>query len=158
MVSGVIEHTAQAHPHVSLVDDAEKLLDDLADAPSWTLAPRELTELLPRLAVLQNRLHGLELRLLREADRHQVGDAVGAANTAGWWANVTRTTKPAAHRRVALASRLDDDAHAPTAAAVASGAVNVDQAAVILDAVEALPADLVSPPLRVDAEQRLVEL
>lgn len=158
MVSGVIEHTTPAHPLVSLVEGAETLLNDLADAPSWTLTPSELTELLPRLAALQNRLDALELRLLREADRHQVGDAVGAANTAGWWANTTRTTKPAAHRQIALASRLDDDAHAPTAAALASGAVNVDQVAVILDAVEALPADLVSSVLRADAEARLVEL
>jgi len=158
MVSGVIESTPPGHPHGLLVEGVEALLDELAGAPSWTLTPRDLTELLPRLARVQNRLDGLGLRLLREADRHQVGDPIGAANTAGWWATTTGVTRPAAHRQVALAERLDQDTHEVTAGALAAGAVNVEQAAVILDAVEALPADLVGPALRADAEVRLVEL
>jgi hypothetical protein len=96
--------------------------------------------------------------MLREADRHQVGDPLGFANTAGWWANSTRMTKPAAHRQVALAERLDDSAHEPTTTALMSGAVTVDQAAVILDATDALPTKLVSPKLRREAEQHLVAL
>jgi hypothetical protein len=158
MVSGVMESTPAAHPHASLIDAVESLLDDLAYAPSWTMRPGDLTELLPRLARVRNRLDGLQLQLLREADRHEVGDAVGAANTAGWWATTTRTTKLAAHRQVALAARLDDDAHTTTAAALRTGSVSVEQAAVILDAVEALPAELVTPTLRADAETHLVEL
>lgn len=146
------------HPLASLVLDLERLFDDLGNRPAWTLTPAELTDLLPRLARVRNRLEALELRMLREADRHQVGDPVGAANTAGWWANTTRTTKPAAHRQVALAGRLDQDPHTVTSEALAAGAVSVEQATVILDAVEALPGDLVTSVLRTDAEKHLVAL
>src|SRR5690606_898311 len=85
MSSGLIEQQP-THPLVRLVDALGALLEEDAEAPAWTLTPSELTDLLPRLARATNRLDALELRLLREADRHQVGDRVGAANTAGWWA------------------------------------------------------------------------
>ncbi|MBO9524453.1 MAG: DUF222 domain-containing protein, partial [Nocardioidaceae bacterium] len=143
---------------MSFVGEFESLLARVSDAPAWTLTASELTDLLPRLARAANQVASVQLRMLREADRHQVGDPVGAANTAGWWANQSRTTRPAAHRQVALAGRLDDDSHQVTAAALSAGAVNVEQAAVILNAVEALPSELVSDSLRADAEEHLVAL
>ncbi|MBO9523418.1 MAG: DUF222 domain-containing protein, partial [Nocardioidaceae bacterium] len=157
MVSEIPEQSAR-HPLVSFVGEFESLLARVSGAPAWTLTASELTDLLPRLARAANQVASVQLRMLREADRHQVGDPVGAANTAGWWAHQTRTTKPAAHRHVALASRLDDDAHAATSGALADGSVNVEQAAVIVDAVEALPSELVSDSLRADAEEHLVAL
>ncbi|MGO4255044.1 DUF222 domain-containing protein [Marmoricola sp. RAF53] len=151
MTSGSLT-TAPPHPVAQLVSALGELLDEHGTAPTWSLSPADLTALLPALAVAKRRLDALELRLLAEADRHQVGDPLGAANTAGWWANSTRTTKPAAHRAVKLAGRLDDDGHAATADAMSAGAVSVEQAAVIVDAVDALPS------AKAEAEAHLVAL
>lgn len=157
MTSQLLDRVQQ-HPLLSLLDAFESALDDATDAPAWTLTPTELTSALPRLARIGRRLAARELEMLREADRHQVGDPVGAANTAAWWANTTRSTKQVAHRKVALAARLDHATHAATATAMATGAVSIDQAGVILNAVEALPSELVPPELRADVEQHLVTL
>lgn len=146
------------HPLVRLVDDLESTIAKAVGAPAWTLSTSQLAALLPRLARIKNTLDARTLSMLREADRHQIGDTVGAANTAGWWANTTRTTKKDAHRQVGMAARLDDETHTPTTAAMNTGAVSCDQAAVILDAVENLPTDLVDPALRRDAETHLVGL
>src|SRR5690348_14260268 len=102
MTSGVISTGTPQHPLAALVGGLESLKAQCGDAPAWTLTPAELAELLPRLASLENWLDSVELAMLREADRHQVGDPAGHANTAGWWATVTRCTKPDAHRQVAL--------------------------------------------------------
>ncbi|MGO4257366.1 DUF222 domain-containing protein, partial [Marmoricola sp. RAF53] len=149
MTSGSLT-SAPPHPVAQLVSALGELLDEHGAAPTWSLTPADLTDLLPALAVAKRRLDALELRLLAEADRHQVGDPLGAANTAGWWANATRTTKPAAHRAVKLAGRLDS--HDTTADAMSAGTVSVEQAAVILDAVEALPS------AKAEAEAHLVAL
>lgn len=145
------------HPLARLLSELERALDEDADGPAWTLAAGELAGLLPRIARVANRLDGVELRLLAQADRHGVGDPNGHANTAGWWANATRSAKPRAHRQVALARRLDQSDCA-TGDALAAGAVSRDQAAVIVEAVDALPRELVEPALRARAEAHLVEL
>ncbi|MCX6397743.1 MAG: DUF222 domain-containing protein [Propionibacteriales bacterium] len=157
MTSGVIGTQLQ-HRLLSLVDELEALRARHCDVPVWTLSPSEVAGAMERLARHRNWFDALLLTTLREADRHQVGDAVGATSTAGWWASTTRTTTKQAHRQVALATALDDDAHPPTSSALRLGDISVDQAAVILNAVEALPTDLVPHALRHDAEQHLVAL
>lgn len=122
------------------------------------MSPNDLEAQLPALATIVNELTAVQLAMLHQADRHQVGDPLGFASTAGWWAATTRVTKRDAHRQVALAARLDDTSHEPTGIALAAGAVSVEQATVILDAADALPAGLVDAELRRDAEQRLVGL
>jgi hypothetical protein len=121
------------------------------------LTPNQLAELLPRLAVVERQLAATKLSMLREADRHQVGDPAGFANTVGWWSAVTRSTKPAARRELKLAERLDDEEHRSVRAAALNGAVSVDQAAVIIKAVEDLPTDLTDAGLRAKAENHLIE-
>jgi hypothetical protein len=66
--------------------------------------------------------------------------------------------KPAAHQLVKLAHSLADDAHAATREALARGDLLVEQATVIIAAVEDLPADLVEADLRQRAEKDLVAL
>lgn len=146
------------HPLVALLEELSTALEERADAPAWTLTAAELRTLLPALDRLKRRLDAVELRALRDADRRQVGDATGASSTAAWWAQATRRTRPAAHRQVALADRLDDDTHLPAATALAAGTVSVEQARVIVESVEALPAELTTPALRADAEEHLVAL
>jgi hypothetical protein len=146
------------HPLVAFADAVDSLLDAAGEANAWTMTPAELRALLPRLTRASARLEEVELRVLREADRQSVGDDVGATITPVWWAHVTGQRIPAAHGAVKLAAELDDDSHAATRAALAQGRVNTDQAKVVLDAVEALPADLVDPRLVTDAEAHLVAL
>jgi hypothetical protein len=158
MSSGSVGVEAAQHQLVMLAD----LLDDAharyGDPRAWTLPPSLIAEVVSRFSGHRNWFDAVVLQVLREADRHKIGDAVGAANTAGWWANTSHCTKPAAHREVLLAAKLDDSEHAPTSEAMVAGAVSVEQAAVILDAVEALPRELVGPDLRRDAEKHLVAL
>ncbi|MGY2875084.1 hypothetical protein ACVW00_002274 [Marmoricola sp. URHA0025 HA25] len=146
------------HALIRFVEDLETLLDSAGAANAWTMTSSELRSVLPRLTRAKARLAEVELRVLREADRHSVGDDVGAANTAAWWAHLTGQRVPAAQRLVTLAGKLDDDIHAATRAALATGRVQVDQAQVILDAVEALPSALVGPDLVADAEAHLIGL
>lgn len=146
------------HPLVAFAEDLEALLGEVVQSPAWTLSPGDLRDLLPRLTRLRARLVEVELRVAREADRASVGDDVGATNTPAWWAHVTGQRVPAAHGLTRLAESLDDPAHQATRDALAAGRVNLDQARVILDAVEALPVDDLGPALVADAEAHLVGL
>ncbi|HEX2894486.1 MAG TPA: DUF222 domain-containing protein [Marmoricola sp.] len=145
------------HPVGRFVAGLEELLDEVGPAPAWTMSPSELGDALPRLTRLQARLAEVVLRVLREADRQQVGDDVGATNTCAWWAHVTGQRVPVAQGLTKLADALDDG-HAPTQEALAAGRVHVDQARAILDAVDALPLEAVGPALATDAERHLIGL
>lgn len=147
-----------AHPLEVMLDALESATAVGVDAPAWTLTPEQLTRLLPRLVVVERQVAATRLAMLREADRHQVGDPLGFAHTVGWWSQVTRSTKPQARRDLTLAARLDAEEHHPVRAAVLAGTVSVDQAAVIMRAVDDLPADLVDASLRAQAETDLVAL
>jgi hypothetical protein len=96
----------------------------------------------------------LQLRLLAHADRVDVGGAVVATSPANWLAHQTRTTRPAAHRAARLASRLEE-AHPADDQALAAAAINVEQAGVIVDAVDDLPAE-VDDTVREQAEAFLL--
>jgi hypothetical protein len=157
MSSGEIDQQrVPSHPFLAMLDELDQVREKYADAPAWTMTPNQLLEAIPRLAVHQNAVAAVGLAMLREADRHQVGDPIGSANTAGWFATVTRSSKPAAHRQVALAKQLDEDAHVPTREACGRGEISVEQAAVIMRAVDALPKDLVDPAVKTRAEKMLV--
>jgi hypothetical protein len=145
------------HPLVRFGARLDHLLDEVAEAQAWTLTPGELTALLPALTRARSRLAGLELAVAVEADRAMVGSPVGAANTAAFWANETRMRKPAAHQLVKLAHALDEE-HPITGEALTRGDVLVEQARVIVAAVDALPQDLVDAELRQRAEKDLVAL
>ena len=148
---------AGRHPVVGFVDALERLLDDASVANAWTMTRAELAAVLPRITRAKARLDEVELRVLREAHRNAVGDDVGATSTPAWWAHVTGQPMPVAHGRAKLAQRLDEG-HDTTRAALAAGRVQVEQARVILDAVDALPTELVEPALVADAEAHLVGL
>src|SRR5690242_16067834 len=108
MGAGAVDNGA-VHPLESMVAALEVAVAVGVDAPAWTLTPNQLAELLPRLVVAERQLAAARLSMLREADRAQVGDPLGFANTAGWWSTVTHSTKSAARRELKLAERLDDD-------------------------------------------------
>jgi hypothetical protein len=156
MTSGIADTIE--HPLDALVSDVRAALQSHGSAPAWTVAPSRIPALLEELVEAQNALDSVRLRLLREADRHQVGEAAGHTSTANWWAARARVTRPAAHRELRLAESLDDSTHETAADALASGVVSAEQAAVITHAVDQLPVDVVGPALRRRAETDLVAL
>ena len=143
------------HPVAVLVERLHAQLDQLALAGVWGLSGAELSTVLPDLTRLSARTNELELRVAATAYDRSVQDGVGASSTAGWWANETRQTKPLAHRRVRLARALEHD-HEPVRDAMAYGEVLLEQAEVIVAAIDALPVDLVDPAVRRAAELRLI--
>src|SRR4051794_26593569 len=158
MSSATLDPGASGHPLVRFADALEALLDDASVGNAWTMTPAELQAVLPRITRAKARLAEVELRVLAEADRHSVGSDVGATDTPAWWAHVTGQRVPAARAATALAQALDDDTHEVTRSAMAAGRIQPEQARVLLDAVAALPVELVPPELLADAESHLLSL
>jgi len=126
----------------------------LQQVPATALSVDELTDGIQKVAVLQAQLAALELSLSAEADRRRVAQSLGASGTDAWLARLTGTTRAAASGGLWLARRLQESCHA-TREALADGAINVDQARVIVRAAEELP-DEVSAEQRAEAEAALV--
>ena len=149
--------TAQTHPrhHVSrAVAQLEATLDEVADASLWSMDTAETAEVLVRLTRAGARLAELEARLASHAGTVGVPEQVGATSVAIWWAHETRMTRGEAHRKTKLAAGLTDR-HTPVRDALAAGDLLVDQARVIIRAVEDLP-DQLDPDLAMEAERHLV--
>ncbi|HEY1116426.1 MAG TPA: DUF222 domain-containing protein [Acidimicrobiales bacterium] len=107
----------------------------------------QLTRVIARAAELEARLAG-------HADAVGVAEQSGATSVANWWAHSTRMTRTEAHRKTRLAEGLEQ--HAAVQAGLRAGDLVVDQARVVIKAVEDLP-DHVEPELRDRAEAHLVE-
>lgn len=121
----------------------------------WGLSTTDIEAALLEVTALATQAAQLRLRLLAHAKRVDVGQSVGATSAANWLAHESRTTRAAAHRAARLASRLDE-AHPAVDGALADAAINVEQAAVIVDAVDALPTDLVAATTVQEAEAFLL--
>ena len=106
----------------------------------WTHA--QTGEALVEVTRLAAQVAQLQLALLHQAEVVEVGADVGATSAASWLAHETRTVRAAVHRAARLARRLAT-AHPAVDIALADGDLTLDQAQVIVDAVDALPADLV---------------
>src|SRR4051794_31566771 len=145
------------HPVAEVVERLHRELDAVADAITWSMSAEEAGAALVQLTRLDARVAGLRLRLAAEADRRDVGGAVGATSTASWWAHETRMTRAAAHREMRLARALESE-HEPVRAALGRGDLLLDQAQVVVDSVDALPTDLAEEDVVARAEARLVEL
>lgn len=125
-------------------------LDRLAEVPTWSMTPAEQRAALVDLRKLQSRLKELELRVLVQADRDDVGVDSGAVSTPAWLAHATRTSTASRQRDLHLAAKLDDRFTA-TRQAFAAGAIDLEKAGIVVGAVEALSADFDDlPPGRGD--------
>lgn len=133
-------------------------LDRLADTPTWSMSPAEQQETLVELRRQRARLAELELRLLVQADRDQVGADSGATSTPAWLAHATKTTRQAAFRDLHLAKKLDET-FPLTRQALAAGAIDVEKAGIVTAAVEALTEEFddLPPGTRARAEAHLVD-
>ena len=115
-------------------------VDVCAATAVWALGDGELVEALDELHVVQQRLAAVNLALARELDGRGLAVAQGASSTAVWLRERMRMSISAARRLVELAAALDAGP-AVVRDGLAAGAVTVEQAQVIIQAVAALPAE-----------------
>ena len=155
-MSSTVSTGYRGHPITVAAAQIHDRLDDLVDQPTWSMSAEETRAALVELTRLGARVAELELRLAAHAAANRVGEETGATSTANWWAQQTRITRAEAHRRTRLAGDLDAVRHQPVRAALAAGEVVPDQAAVIVDAVEALPEE-VSATIVAQAEGFLLD-
>lgn len=119
------------------MDSLSRGLDALSQTPTWCMTPAEQAEALVASRAQRARLAELELRVLVAADRNSVGADAGATSTAVWLAEATGSTRAACFRDVRLAHALDG-AFEATRRALAAGSIDVEQAGVVVHAVQAL--------------------
>jgi hypothetical protein len=148
----------RSNPVHGFTGAALRALDRVAGSPAWAMTPDEQAEALVELAVVEARVAELRWRVLAAADRNQVGAKDGSSSTAAWLADRTRETRVRCSGDLRAARALDEERFAPTRAALAAGAVTVDQVWVILRAVEDLPADEVTDEQRRIAQEHLIGL
>jgi hypothetical protein len=141
-----------ASPLVSdVLERLQGMLSELGEVSLGALADADVIRLLDATTAASSRLTREVCRVAAEADRRRLGDATGARHTHQWWAGRSRHTQADAARLTALGRALGDDLHARTARALADGALRVEQARVIVQAVEAIPAKVRTPDGKVRA-------
>ncbi|MFF5202459.1 DUF222 domain-containing protein [Micromonospora parva] len=113
---------------------AEAAVADCLGAPVWALPEQDLVAALDAAHRLAQRLAAVQLVLVRELDGRGTARTQGASSTAVWLRDRLRLSIPAARRLVDLAGALDAGTSG-VGAALASGAITVEQARVISDTV-----------------------
>jgi hypothetical protein len=127
-------------------------LDDLATIDPGYRTTGERKELLVGLSRVISRAEAERMRVLAAAD--DLAQVTGARSAAHWLAEATRDSIGAVRRLSSLAEALDER-WTEVGAALASGAVNVPQAHVIVEALDNLPESL-DPETRAKAEAHLI--
>src|SRR3954454_25344121 len=146
---------SHAHRGVTAIAEARASIGSVAGVPVWSMDGTETTSALAEIGSAKAQLAELEARLLTHADRIDIAGDTAAASTATWHAHATATTRAAAHRLMRIATSLE--VHEPTRAALADGMLQVEQAEVILRALDEPPADL-DPDVVAKAEAHLLDL
>ncbi|MDR7255452.1 hypothetical protein J2X46_004459 [Nocardioides sp. BE266] len=146
-----------ARVHGSLTEVGEVSLGGLSDD--------DVVRLVDELDAAVSRLTRELCRVVAEADRRRLGDATGARHFHQWWAGRSRHTHADAARLTKLGRALEDDLHAPTGRALGTGELRVEQARVIVHAVDAIPATvhtaegatrIIDPTVRAQARDHLL--
>ena len=133
-----------------VVSSTRSVLRVAAEVPVASLGVDELADGITGLAALEAQLGALRLSLVAEADRRKVAQSLGATGTDAWAARLTGANRAEMARVVRLA-RLLRDRYDATREAFAAGAINQDQATVIVHAAEQLP------PAVTEAHRRAAE-
>jgi hypothetical protein len=141
------------HPIVECADDLGDVLKGVASVEPAFMSVAEKQSALVRLTEVRSQLDALLARVLGASD--DVAEALGLRDAAAWLAVETRTTRREARRDLALGRALE--AHPWVATALTSGALRSEQARVVAEAVDALPAH-VEASVRDDAEEALLGL
>ncbi|MGW3853324.1 DUF222 domain-containing protein [Micromonospora arida] len=124
---------------VEELSQADDAVAACADAAAWALPEHDLIAALDAAHRLQQRLAAVTLALVREIDGRGTARAQGASCTAVWLRGRLQLTVPAARRLVDLATTLDTG-NPGIRQALADGAISLDQARVITDAVDTVQA------------------
>jgi len=140
-----------SHPITAAVDTIDAALAQAADVDPLYLPPRERSSLLTRVAGEIDRLVELKLRLMACSD--DVAEEHGARSTGMWLASETDRWPAAGRRDDKQAAALAG--HDSVRRAVVDGRASLDQALVVVAAVEAIPSDL-GPDLIAKAEAHLL--
>jgi hypothetical protein len=135
------------------LDLVERGLDELASIGPEFRTRGERRDFLLRVARAKARLAAEELRVLAASD--DIAEETGDRSTAAWLATQTRDNHGTVRRQAALAASLTSKWNR-TADALGAGEINLAQAKVVVEALEALPDDL-GDDLVVKAEAYLVE-
>ncbi|WP_344302091.1 HNH endonuclease signature motif containing protein [Nocardioides bigeumensis] len=141
------------HPLVEAADDLDKVLAGVAGVDPTYLATEDKKDLLLRFTTLSSQVEGLRLKVIAASD--DVAAEHADKRVADWVARQTRCDKRAAHAQQTLAEALDGR-WARIGGGVTSGRVHLDQARVIVRALDLLPPQ-VGPEVRRLAEERLLE-
>ena len=137
-------HSAdRVHPIIECAAEVSAAVKDVASVEPAFMTLEEKRAALVALTRARSQLDALAVRVLAASD--EVGQEHGLRDAAAWLAAETRMTRPAARRDLALGRGLGE--HPMVAQTLESGEVRTDQARVIVEAVDALPA-------RIDAETR----
>ncbi len=142
------------HPVPCAVRSLASTVAEIAERALFTLDPAATRETLRELARLRSRVDSLTLSVAAHAERVQVGADSGATSTGVWWAVATRQNRTTASGLVKLATALEDR-WTRVGSGCSAGTVSIEQARVIVHALEALPDDL-DPGLLAQAEGLLV--
>ncbi|HZN16863.1 MAG TPA: DUF222 domain-containing protein [Micromonosporaceae bacterium] len=118
-----------------------RAVDEYAATAVWALPDDELVDALGELHVLQQRLAAVNLALVREVDGRGLAVAQGASSTAVWLRGRMRMSIGVARRLVELAAAVDAGP-AVVRDGLAAGALSLEQAQVVTQAVAALPAEV----------------
>ena len=148
-------NTAPRHPVSRAVTRLHQVIDEVAETPMWSMDPDETAATLAAATRLEARVAELKLRVAAHADEAKIGESTGATSTAVWWAHATNQTRREAFKLMHLATALSSG-HEPARVALAAGDLVLEQAQVIVRAVEQLPADL-DTALVEKAERFLIE-
>ncbi|WP_405426115.1 DUF222 domain-containing protein [Micromonospora sp. NBC_00617] len=117
----------------------ESAVATCADTAAWALSEHDLIATIDATHRLQQRLAAVQVAAVRELDGRGTAVAQGASSTAVWLRHRLRLDVAAARRLVGLAASLDV-APPGVRAALADGAVSVEQARVIVDAAATVSA------------------
>jgi hypothetical protein len=134
------------HPIVRFLASLSGALDRLAHVPVWSMTPHEQREALAELVKQQRRLKELELQVLLQGQRDDIGADSGAVSAPAWLAHATKTTTLSRHRELHLATKLDGTFRV-TREALARGQIDVEKAGIITAAVESLTEEYDDLPL-----------
>src|SRR5215204_930435 len=135
------------------LDLVERGLDELAAIGPEFRTLGERREFLLRVARVKARVVAEDLRVLAASD--DIAEETGDRSTAAWLATQTRDNHGTVRRHASLAAALESRWN-QTADALGAGDVNLAQARVIVEALDALPDEL-GDDLVVKAEAYLVE-
>ena len=134
----------------------EDRLAVLSAARPWALSDEALVAGIDALQALRVEVDAALVRFVREFDARRTALSLGASSAAVWLRNRYLVSVYGATRLVRLARRIDA-APAVVGDGVADGAVNLDQAEVLVRAVARIPGE-VGVDVRERAAAKLVEL